>query len=268
MTTPHTPPVPVATRPATGYPLAPSPAPVSLSGPAASTLAALADRIRAEERHVLDVATASLRIDSAGRLLAGGAAYPLEEEGMRALLMHYTRAFPRLTPAALLMRPATFGAVLRGGLADYARELPPDVRLRIRRCADGTSPERGTRAVYGATPTLAPPYDVDAVALDLGDACPPCATVEASYHAPDSRLCVHVTLPGAWLRADVTDGYPCRVSVTCGYGTRDLGDPAPDVAIRRRSRADLARPADGLYLDLFRSKLAAVPAWIRAKGTP
>lgn len=261
MTTPLSPRTP-ATPPTVGYPLAPSPAPVSVRGPAARTLGHLADLIRTEERHVLDVATASLRVDSAGRLLAGGTAYPLEEEGMRALLMHYTRAFPRLTPAALLMRPATFGAVLRAGLADYARELPPDVRLRIRRAADGT------RAVYGATPTLAPPYDVDAVALDLGDACPPGATVEASYHAPDSRLAVHVTLPGAWLRADVTDGYPCRVSVTCGTGARDYGDPAPDVAIRRRSKADLARPADGLYLDLFRAKLAAVPAWVRAKGTP
>ena len=258
MTTPHTPPVRVSIA---GYPLAPSPAPVSVRGPAARTLGALADAVRTEERHVLDVATASLRIDAAGRLLAGGTAYPLEEEGMRALLMHYTRAFPRLTPAALLMRPATLGAVLRAGLADYARELPPDVRLRIRRAADGT------RAVYGATPTLAPPYDVDAVALDLGDACPPGATVEATYHAPDSRLAVHVTLGGgAWLRADVTDGYPCRVSVTCGVGSRDYGDPAPDVAIRRRSRSDLARPADGLYLDLFRAKLAAVPAWVRAKG--
>lgn len=249
------------------FPLAPPPPDAARTGPAREALSAVAEHVTAERRAVLDVATRGLTLTPAGRLVAGGHAYPLEEGGLRALLMHYTAAFPRLTPSALLMRPAVLASVFGCGLADHARELPPEVRLRVR-----TGPEGP--AIYGATPCQAPPYDVDAVLRDLGDAAPLDAHAPGSlvvYAAGASTATAHLRVvrdapTGAWLRVTVEDGYPCRVSVSCGVGSRDLGDPAPEVERRRRVRADLSRPADGFYTELFRGKLAAVPAWVRAKG--
>jgi hypothetical protein len=243
-------------HPVTGFPLTPPPPAFTLAGPAAEVLPDAAERIRAELRHTLDVDTDALGMDDRGRLTAGRSRplrYPLEEHGLRTLLMHYTDAFPRATPFFLTLRPDVAAGVFFAVLADRRAELPGGVRLRLR----GPEP-----AVFAAVPLTYAPYDVDAVIEDLQGATPPDAYAGVLYDAAESRLTVTLE----WRGRRATDALVrCRVTASDAYGGAaavsridasgtDLGPPVP--TLRPRKRGDVA--GRGGLLDYFRAQISAL----------
>jgi hypothetical protein len=239
----------------TGYPFAPPPDRLQLAGPSVEVLERARATVAGERRRALDVTTAALSIDDAGRLRVGSLdAVPFEEHGLRTLLGHYGDAFPRACPYLSTLPGPVAGPLLSRGLSTPG--LPAEVRLRIR--------GPGAGALFAAVPTSYAPYDVDAVLGDLVDAGAaevyPLARVE--YDAALSAMEVRLSGAGHTVRVTASDAYGGAVRFdvvrldAAGEVSQDYGDPVP--APPRRKRGDAM--AGGL-VDWFAARLRAAPAW-------
>lgn len=215
------------------FPLAPPPPDLTLAGTLPEVAAAFAAHVAAEDRRSWVAPSSALRFGADGR--AGALHYnetaPLEEGGLRGLLVYYNERFPRATPLFCQLSAGTAAAVWS--------ELFDAADPRLVKVCERAGP--GGRAVYAVTPpSYATEYDVADVVRDvaaiLGGAEVPCGL---SYTAATCDVSLLLEFEDFDIRVDATDRYGedgARVRVFTKDGD-DLGDPLPSLK-KRKSAAN------------------------------
>jgi hypothetical protein len=211
-----------------GFPLAPPPPDFTTAGTLPGVAAAFAAHVAAEDRRSWVAPSSALRFGEDGRVGARHyPAAPLEEGGLRGLLVYYNERFPRATPLFCQLSPGTAAAV-------WSELFDATDPRTVKVC------ERGGN-IYGVTPpSYATEYDVADVVRDvaaiLGGAEVPCGL---SYAAATCDVSLLLEFEDFDIRVDATDRYGedgARVRVFTKDGT-DLGDPLPTLK-KRKSAAN------------------------------